>query len=163
MQMHSLAILMKYFLKENKILIRSWLLSNKNYMMNNEFVQYHFISCYIMINGYHMNYINIQIISMLNSFIICCFIWNQILSAWLFLVSQTVHYKPIHFNSIILLRAAIIKRLIFITHSLYSYITNYTCMGDKEEVLDSRQSFPSGHASFSMYVAIFFSVSYLLF
>lgn len=38
------------------------------------------------------------------------------------------------------------------------YITNYTCSGDVKEIQDSRQSFPSGHASFSMYVAVFYCI-----
>lgn len=39
------------------------------------------------------------------------------------------------------------------------YITIYTCAGrDVNEILRSRQSFPSGHSAFSSYIAIFFSI-----
>ncbi|WAR23814.1 WUN-like protein [Mya arenaria] len=40
------------------------------------------------------------------------------------------------------------------------YISEYTCTGSEhgpDEIRDSRLSFPSGHASFSMYIAIYFS------
>ncbi|WAR23817.1 WUN-like protein [Mya arenaria] len=40
------------------------------------------------------------------------------------------------------------------------YISEYTCTGSNhgpDEIRDSRLSFPSGHASFSMYIAIYFS------
>ena len=37
-------------------------------------------------------------ISLLNSFVICGFIWNHIWSAQSLLVLQTFHYRPIHFN-----------------------------------------------------------------
>ncbi|KAH3849839.1 phospholipid phosphatase 1-like [Dreissena polymorpha] len=38
-----------------------------------------------------------------------------------------------------------------------AYITEYTCTGqDAKEIMGSRQSFPSGHSTFSMYVAIFY-------
>ncbi|XP_045160338.2 phospholipid phosphatase 1-like isoform X2 [Mercenaria mercenaria] len=37
------------------------------------------------------------------------------------------------------------------------YITNYTCTGDDtKEIRDSRLSFPSGHSSLSMYIAVYF-------
>ncbi|XP_045157242.2 phospholipid phosphatase 1-like [Mercenaria mercenaria] len=38
-----------------------------------------------------------------------------------------------------------------------SYITRYTCTGDdQKEIRNSRLSFPSGHSSLSMYIAVFF-------
>ncbi|WAR23794.1 PLPP1-like protein [Mya arenaria] len=40
------------------------------------------------------------------------------------------------------------------------YISEFTCTGSEhgaEEIRDSRQSFPSGHSSLSMYIAIYFS------
>ncbi|XP_052778203.1 phospholipid phosphatase 1-like isoform X1 [Mya arenaria] len=40
------------------------------------------------------------------------------------------------------------------------YINEYTCSDIEhgvDEIRDSRQSFPSGHASFSMYIAVYFS------
>ncbi|WAR23796.1 WUN-like protein [Mya arenaria] len=40
------------------------------------------------------------------------------------------------------------------------YINEYTCTENEygaDELRDSRQSFPSGHASFSMYIAVYFS------
>lgn len=37
------------------------------------------------------------------------------------------------------------------------YISNYTCTGNNfKEVRESRLSFPSGHSSFSMYIAVYF-------
>ncbi|WAR23801.1 WUN-like protein [Mya arenaria] len=41
------------------------------------------------------------------------------------------------------------------------YINEYTCIETEygvDEIRDSRQSFPSGHASFSMYIAVYFSL-----
>ncbi|XP_053395888.1 phospholipid phosphatase 1-like [Mercenaria mercenaria] len=40
------------------------------------------------------------------------------------------------------------------------YISNYTCTGNEEnkELRSSRQSFPSGHSAFSMYIAIYFCI-----
>lgn len=41
------------------------------------------------------------------------------------------------------------------------YITEYACTTDDhnaDEILKSRQSFPSGHSAFSMYIALYFSV-----
>ncbi|KAH3849751.1 phospholipid phosphatase 1-like [Dreissena polymorpha] len=40
-----------------------------------------------------------------------------------------------------------------------AYITEYTCSGsdhDADEIRDSRQSFPSGHSAFSLYIAVFY-------
>ena len=42
------------------------------------------------------------------------------------------------------------------------YITDYRCtndLHDASEVRDGRQSFPSGHASYSMFTAAYFCVS----
>ena len=55
--MHSLAILIEYFLKENK-LSEFWVVFNKNYRMNKSvcyIITLHHIN--IMIYGYHINYI----------------------------------------------------------------------------------------------------------
>ncbi|XP_060594910.1 phospholipid phosphatase 2-like [Ruditapes philippinarum] len=39
------------------------------------------------------------------------------------------------------------------------YISEYTCAGsDNKEIRSSRQSFPSGHSSLAMYIAIYFSI-----
>ena len=55
--MYSLAILMKYFLKEIKgsefWVVQKQHLNDKNSI----FVQLHFIICYILIYGYHINYL----------------------------------------------------------------------------------------------------------
>ena len=58
------------------------------------FALQHFISCYNNCITYIIS--NIQIISLFNSlFVICCFIWNQML----FLVLQTFHYiAPFTYN-----------------------------------------------------------------
>lgn len=37
----------------------------------------------------------------------------------------------------------------------YEYITNYTCTGKPARVQDARESFPSGHSSFSFYTMMF--------
>ncbi|KAH3849720.1 phospholipid phosphatase 3-like [Dreissena polymorpha] len=38
-----------------------------------------------------------------------------------------------------------------------AFITEYKCIGqDAKEIIGSRQSFPSGHSTFSMYVAVFY-------
>ncbi|KAH3849734.1 hypothetical protein DPMN_092137 [Dreissena polymorpha] len=40
-----------------------------------------------------------------------------------------------------------------------SFITEYTCSGsdhDADEIRDSRQSFPSGHSAFSMFISVFY-------
>ena len=45
------------------------------------------------------------------------------------------------------------------------YITDYRCtndLHDASEVRDGRQSFPSGHASYSMFTAAYFCVSGLV-
>lgn len=43
----------------------------------------------------------------------------------------------------------------------FKYITNYTCMGTSpEKILDSRRSFPSGHACYSAFAA-FYMVFYI--
>ncbi|XP_060582234.1 phospholipid phosphatase 2-like [Ruditapes philippinarum] len=39
------------------------------------------------------------------------------------------------------------------------YITEYMCSGnDEKEIRSSRQSFPSGHSSFAMFIAVYFSL-----
>ncbi|XP_060582235.1 phospholipid phosphatase 3-like [Ruditapes philippinarum] len=39
------------------------------------------------------------------------------------------------------------------------FISEYTCAGnDEKEIRSSRQSFPSGHSSFAMYIAVYFSM-----
>ena len=93
--MYSLAIIMKYFLQEIK-LFEVWWFSNNIYLTNNVFFCYYNVLCGIWYRVNYLKYINNNLCSVFA--FICCFIWNHIRFALLFVVLQTFNYRPIYFN-----------------------------------------------------------------
>ena len=121
-QMYSLTILMKYFVKENKMsrvlcgLVTIFLWEIEGWEQKRSMCFFIYIpldlfrshplkflfssillAAIIMIYGYHTSCLKYKTIYMLNYLVIISFIWNHLRSAQ-FLVLQTFHYRPIHFN-----------------------------------------------------------------